>query len=290
MKLGQKVVAAVLLAVAAGGMTRADEKVYQRTLPSTVLVLGKTANGGASGSGVLVDQKRKLMLTNYHVVQDTKQLVVIFPSYDEDGELIVERAAYVAKLKELRRQGRLVAAKVVKQEPRTDLALVELEKVPEDARAIRLAAKSAKLGQCVHSIGNPGASDGLWLYSQGTVRHVYRRKFVLDGDSEVRARVVETQSPVNSGDSGGPVVNDQGKLVALVQSAPGVLRGQPRQLLRQEVFLPLVVALPGLVRQMTVRFAPAAGPAAHRPRGDYRDYARRRWPSGLRRTGPPRII
>ena len=33
-----------------------------------------------------------------------------------------------------------------------------------------------------------------------------------------KAHVMETQSPVNHGDSGGPVVNDEGALVAVVSS------------------------------------------------------------------------
>jgi serine protease Do len=54
--------------------------------------------------------------------------------------------------------------------------------------------------------------------SKGTCARVYRRTFLLDGELLVRARVVETQSPVNLGDSGGPGVNDRGELVAIVES------------------------------------------------------------------------
>jgi S1-C subfamily serine protease len=111
------------------------------------------------------------------------------------------------------------------------LALIELDQVPEDARALRLAPQSPKPGQRVHSIGNPGASDALWLYTQGTVRQVYLRSFVIDGQLEVRARVVETQSPINPGDSGGPVVNDQGELVAIVESAYGAQPGKDIRLI-----------------------------------------------------------
>jgi S1-C subfamily serine protease len=81
-----------------------------------------------------------------------------------------------------------------------------------------LALESAKPGQCVHSIGNPSSSDALWVYTRGEVRQVYHRTFRVDGNFTIRARVVETQSPVNEGDSGGPVVNDRGELVAVVQS------------------------------------------------------------------------
>jgi S1-C subfamily serine protease len=220
---------AALTALTLSSLAWADEKVYQQTLPSTVLVISQTRDGGATGSGVLVDGQRKWVLTNFHVVHDSRQLAVVFPTYDGDGQLIAERSAYIDRAGELRRRGRVVDGRVIAREPRLDLALIELEQLPEDAKAVRLAGASPRPGQRVHSIGNPGASDGLWLYSQGHVRAVYRRSFVVEGDLEVRARVVETQSPINRGDSGGPVVNDRGELVALVES---VNRGRPGEEVR----------------------------------------------------------
>jgi S1-C subfamily serine protease len=219
MKLCYKQMAAVLMVLVLGSMTRADEQVYRSTLPATVMVLRQRGEKTLTGSGVLVDRQRKWVLTNHHVVGDAESVVVLFPSYDADGNVIAERAAYAEKATDLIRRGRIVKGRVVGREPRRDLALIELEKVPDDARAIRLAAASPRPGQRVHSVGSPGASDALWLYTRGTVRMVYTRKFVVDGEFEVNARIVEAQSPVNPGDSGGPVVNDRGELVAVVESA-----------------------------------------------------------------------
>jgi serine protease Do len=218
MNVMTKVLAPVLVMLALAGRARADEEVYQRTLPSTVMVLGKTKDRIITGSGALVDLKRRLVVTNWHVVGDSDEVLVIFPSYDVKGKLIAETAHYVAGAKQLQRDGRLVAGRVVGRLRERDLALIELTQVPKDARALPLAAESAKPGQRVHSIGNPASSDALWVYTRGAVRQVYMRTFLLDGDFKVRARVVETQSPVNHGDSGGPVVNDRGELVAIVQS------------------------------------------------------------------------
>jgi S1-C subfamily serine protease len=54
------------------------------------------------------------------------------------------------------------------------------------------------------------------------VRQVNPTKFkarTSDGGAlEVEALVVETQVPTNPGDSGGPVVNERGELVAITQS------------------------------------------------------------------------
>jgi S1-C subfamily serine protease len=191
----------------------------RQALPATVMVLREHGERIVTGSGVLVDRQRKWVLTNYHVTGDDKSVVVLFPNYDAGGNVIAERDAYFMKVGDLIRLGRLVKGHVMARDLRRDLALLELEQVPEDARAIRLAVASPRPGQRVHSVGSPGASDALWLYTQGTVRMVYSRKYVVDGEFEVHARVVEAQSLVNPGDSGGPVVNDRGELVAVVESA-----------------------------------------------------------------------
>ena len=56
-------------------------------------------------------------------------------------------------------------------------------------------------------MGNPGASDAYWVYTSGAISQVYQ-KTIRYNTQTVQARVLETQSPINPGDSGGPVVND----------------------------------------------------------------------------------
>src|SRR5262249_54921257 len=90
------------------------------------------------------------------------------------------------------------------------------EKPPEGVTAVKLAEQDPRPGDRVHSIGNPGASDALWVYSAGTVRQVYRKEWRYRSGPVHAARVVETQAAINPGDSGGPVVNDAGELVAVV--------------------------------------------------------------------------
>jgi S1-C subfamily serine protease len=204
-----------------GPPARADaeggEKIYQRILRSTVwVVIPVSKNRAMTGTGTLIDLKRKLILTNYHVVADKDEAVIIFPVLQKNGEVVAERKLYMKP--ELRKRGRVLA-----RDAKVDLALIQLvDEVPPGAKALERAHDSPSPGQRLHSIGNPGASDALWAYTQGTVRQVYKKRFVAggrngEGSFEVDARIVETQSPVNAGDSGGPVVDDRGKLVAVTQ-------------------------------------------------------------------------
>lgn len=198
-----------------GADAEGGEKVYKQALRSTVWILAPQGKGVATGSGSLIDGGRKLVLTNYHVVGDAEKVVALFPSYQK-GKLVAERAFYL----DLIEKKKVSIGKVVVRDRRHDLALVVLDEVAAGTQSIRLARESVGPGQRVHSVGNPGGSGALWVYTAGTVRQVYRKQWKAQNGAEILdldSQVVETQSPTNPGDSGGPLVNDKGELVAVTQ-------------------------------------------------------------------------
>lgn len=200
-----------LMPVLASEPVRADEnspgrKVYRRTLTSTAWVHAEKGTGTAW----VVDLRSRLLVTNHHVVGSSDKVFVYFPLF-EDGELIAERKEYASK-------GTRIRGTVLETDPWRDLAIIQLDSLPENARALKLAAASCGPGEQIHSIGNSGKSGGLWAYTRGEVKQVYRREQRTASGLQVRVRIVETQSPVNPGDSGGPVVNDEGELVGVTCS------------------------------------------------------------------------
>jgi hypothetical protein len=190
---------------------RADVEVYRKTLSSTAWVLAKSSGETSSGTGVLVDAEKKLLITNFHVVGEARTAVIFFPDMKDDKP-IVTRQHYLTEVKKLGVRGRVIGV-----DRKRDLALVELDKIPEGITAVTLASTSIGPGEDVQSIGNPGTTDALWVYTSGTVRAVYE-KTLTTASSEYSFQVVETQSPINAGDSGGPVVNNKGELVAISQA------------------------------------------------------------------------
>ncbi len=187
---------------------RAEEGLYRQGIRSTVWIVA----GNISGSGVLVDAERKLVVTNYHVVGDAKEVKVCFP-VARDGNLQVERAYYQKHLEEL-----AITGQVTVKDPKRDLVLIQLESLAKAAIPAQLSQASPTPGDAVHSIGNPGTSDALWVYTSGTVRQVYEAKMRMPNGIPLNARIIETQSPVNPGDSGGPAFSETGELVGIVQS------------------------------------------------------------------------
>jgi hypothetical protein len=206
----------VLFAAPAAGQDEGT-KVYKQVVRSVVWVHSPRDRGLAMGSGTLVDLDRRLILTNYHVVEDENRARVFFPAFRNE-RVISEKSYYTARIKQLAIRGRVVA-----RDKTADLALIQIDSVPEGVKPIPLAAESAEPGQAVHSIGHAGASDALWGYVPGKVRQVYRKKWRAALDKQrtlvFEARVVETDSPTNHGDSGGPLVNDKGELVGVTEGA-----------------------------------------------------------------------
>ena len=183
----------------------ANEDVYQTTMKSTALI----TTGTSVGTGVLVDRDEKLVVTNFHVIDGFDQAVVFFPVVR--GERVVsEMSYYMGRVEKLG-----IRATVVAQNQSRDIAILKLERLPSDVQEIEFGTPS-RPGQTIHSVGNPGASNALWNYTFGKVRqNYYVTKSFKFGMAQMQ--MMETTSPVNQGDSGGPIVNDAGQLVGITQ-------------------------------------------------------------------------
>ncbi len=196
-------------------LTDAGVKVYRQVLPSTVWVHSERGGGKlATGSGSLIDKGRRLVLTNYHVVGEVKRATVFFPALD-GKKVVPERRFYLDRSAKLG-----IPGEIMEVDKAADLALIRIDRLPEGAPEMPLAAESPDPGQTVHSLGNPGRSGALWVYTPGKVRQVYSKTWKAKLDDRTHtfeARVIETDSPTNPGDSGGPLVNDKGELVGVTE-------------------------------------------------------------------------
>ncbi|MGL4419770.1 MAG: S1 family peptidase [Gemmataceae bacterium] len=207
----------MLLAMFAPRATAQDTgaTVYKKVVKSTVWVHSERGRSAlATGTGTLINVEKRWILTNYHVVEETVPARVFFP-VEESGEIRAEKKYYTDRLARLAYRGKVIA-----KDRATDLAIIQLEKLPDGAVAVPLATESPEKGSSVHSVGNAGKSGGLWGYVAGKVRNVYRHKWSADLDGRVvrfEAKVVETDSSTNPGDSGGPLVNDRGEMVGVTE-------------------------------------------------------------------------
>lgn len=169
-------------------------EVYKKAAPATVLVLADDR----LGSGVVVSARGDV-ITNWHVVHDAKQMAVVFKP---------ERGV------DIRKEPALTVT-VIKADEVADLALLKISRPPSgDLRYLRLGDTTRiEVGEDAHSIGHP---DGeVWTYTAGIVSQV-RPDYEWESDGRVHhAGVIQTQTALNPGNSGGPLLNDAAEIIGI---------------------------------------------------------------------------
>ena len=157
------------------------------------------------GTGWVLDGDRKLMVTNDHVVSGQDAVWVVFPKY-KDGKLVREESEY--------RGEKGVKAVVIDRDRTRDLAVIQLESLPEGVAALPLAADEPEEGDAVRTIGGyTNGSDNLVFGGVGGEVRTVGTNGGLHGSGKVR--VVLSTVSINGGNSGGPLVNEAGELVAV---------------------------------------------------------------------------
>jgi len=149
-------------------------------------------NGGAQqqkfmalGSGVIIDAAKGYVVTNNHVVDNASTIKVQLSD------------------------GRKFDAKVVGKDPRSDIALIQIQD-PKNLTAIKIADSDAlRVGDYTVAIGNPfGLGETV---TSGIVSALGRSGL----NAENYENFIQTDAAINRGNSGGALVNLNGELIGI---------------------------------------------------------------------------
>ena len=194
--------------------TAAARDIYQQTLKSTSFIIDTST--GFMGTGWIADQANRLMVTNFHVAGTLTRPTVLFPYHDpKSGAVVANFNVYVRQAADLRKSGLIVDGRTLYADAGRDLAVVQVAQFPPGMTAIELATASAAQGSALHTVANESAANSLWNYAQGQVLGALDWRADRTTASWPKAVLLVTDMPINHGDSGGPVVNDAVKLVAM---------------------------------------------------------------------------
>lgn len=150
----------------------------------------------ASGSGIIISDDGYILTNNHIVATSASQ------SYYE-----VSDATKVTVT--LFNDETIYEAKIVGKDEQTDLAVIKIEKTGL-SKAEFADSDSIKVGEFAMAVGNPlGMQSSITC---GVVSAVNRE--VTDSDGK-KFTLIQTDAAINSGNSGGALVNSEGKVIGI---------------------------------------------------------------------------
>jgi S1-C subfamily serine protease len=169
--------------------------VYEAVNRSVVNITSKATQRGVflelqaegAGSGAVIDTQGHIV-TNYHVVQDAKQIQVALHN------------------------GETYEATQVGADPLNDLAVIKIEAPTEELYPVTLGdSRDLKVGMRVFALGNPFGLER--TLTTGIISSL-NRSLQIRGNWTIRS-IIQIDAAINPGSSGGPLLDAHGRLIGI---------------------------------------------------------------------------
>ena len=167
-------------------------------LPAVALIYGQDESGNLHyGTGLLLEEPGQI-LTNWHVVEQHQETYILLHDADRTTYTALD-GGVVRLIRESGGAGR--TAGVSQTDIINDLALLELEVTPSAwTGALALREEPVISGESVWAVGHP--AENVWSFTRGVVSAVHRG-------------AIQHDASVNIGNSGGPLLDMQGRVVGI---------------------------------------------------------------------------
>ena len=178
--------------------------IYEQASPAVVMVMGHSDSGksGSGGTGSII-QADGLVLTNAHVVIEERtgkpypRLSVFLKPPRVTGDSRTDLS-------------RMLPARMVAYSTPLDLALLKVESSPAPLPVVSFSESTqGRIGDRVVAIGHP-EQGGLWTLTTGVI------SAEVDNFNGVKGKhVFQTETGLNRGNSGGPLLDSDGHMIAV---------------------------------------------------------------------------
>ena len=162
------------------------QQIYEQNIPSVVSIACQTRTGSGSGTGVVLTSDGYIV-TNAHVVDGAVRITVLLTD------------------------GRELEARLVGSDSISDLAVLHVE--AQDLSPAQFGDSTVlRVGDSVAAIGDPLGVSLRGTLTDGIVSAINR-------DVNVSGRtmtLIQTNAAINSGNSGGPLINCYGQVIGII--------------------------------------------------------------------------
>ena len=161
------------------------QEIYAKNIDSVVSITCTYRNGGSTGTGVIFSHQGYIV-TNHHVIENARSITVLLTDERE------------------------LEATVIGADAASDLAVLYVE--AEDLNPAEFGdSTQLRVGDSVAAIGDPLGSEFRGTLTNGIVSAINR-------DVSVGGRtmtLIQTNAAINSGNSGGPLINCYGQVIGI---------------------------------------------------------------------------
>ena len=170
-----------------------NKETVNKVKEATVFILIESANntsitnpsGRGTCSGFVINEQRYIV-TNYHCVHNSTQLMLAF--YDRDDWNMYD-------------------VKIIGTDPLADVAVIQIPKRKKPLPYLNWSTEEPWDGMDVFAVGHPFGM--VWTITKGIIssnKRIVRSPYV---------RYVQTDTAINTGNSGGPLVNTAGNVIGI---------------------------------------------------------------------------
>ncbi|MBQ4247427.1 MAG: trypsin-like peptidase domain-containing protein, partial [Ruminococcus sp.] len=185
--------------------------------PSVVGISCITGQGQVSGTGIVLDGNG-YVVTNAHVVEGATAVSVVLTDSTEKKEETDDSSKSVAEqiLEDQngeQQDNNTIEAEIVGVDTQTDLAVLKVDRT--DLKPAEFGTSSnIMVGELAIVIGNPLGFDLANTVTSGIISATDRKLTIEDRTMTL----IQTDASINSGNSGGPLINAYGQVIGITSA------------------------------------------------------------------------
>lgn len=188
-------------------------EIVKKVSPSVVGISCILSNGTATGSGIVMSEDGYIV-TNAHVVDGAQSISVVLPdSYNDTSSKSDDSKSSSDSSSEDDEDNLTYTATLVGKDTQTDIAVLKI-----DAKGLTAAefgtSADLQVGEASIVIGNPLGFSLANSVTAGIISATDRTLTVEDRTMNL----IQTDASINSGNSGGPLINAYGQVIGITSA------------------------------------------------------------------------